>query len=106
MKKNSHKNCGYCLKPKINDDCCDSCSSNEVIYSTQYYTIKQWEWFVESLSGGCVHDFNPWEFDAETGCINRNNGFSGLIGPNNPKPPKRKYNNRKQTKARKNIKYK
>lgn len=103
MENELYKICAYCLKPNIGDNRCDNCSSDEVAHSSQFYSVKQWEWFVTSLSGGCTHDFNPWEFDAETGRITRNDGVSGTIGPQGQKPPKRKYNNRKLTKARKKV---
>ncbi len=63
--------CRRCLKPKENNDKCDYCSSDEVSYTFQAYTVNQWEFFINSLKGGAAHDFNPWEFDGETGRITR-----------------------------------
>lgn len=95
--------CKKCLKPKENDLECDHCGSEETIISRKYYSIKQWEYFIDSLKGGALHDFYPWEFDEEDGGIKRGGGFIGTIGPRGPEgqaKPKRLGNNRKSTKGR------
>lgn len=96
--------CNKCLKPKELNTICDHCSSDEDGYTYVHYTTKQWEHFIDSLKGGCAHDFNPWEFDEETGYVNRSySGHIGPVGVDGEKQPKRLHNNRKLTKGRKKI---
>jgi hypothetical protein len=94
------KYCKICLKPKTTDESCGYCKSNEIFHANHSYSIKQWEFFMRSLERGATHDFNPWEFDGETGAITRGGGSSGVCG-SIPIKRKRKYNNRKLTNGRK-----
>ncbi len=79
--------CEKCLKPQLLDNKCDYCGSNKFIYCKKYYSVKQWEYFIDSIKRGVQHDFNPWEFDEETGHINRGSGGLNMIGTvGEPKP--------------------
>ncbi len=94
------KYCGQCLKPKVDNEQCDYCKSNEISYANHSYNVKQWEFFMRSLKTGATHDFSPWEYDGETGRITRGDGLSGSCGPTSIKR-KRENNNRKLTNGRK-----
>lgn len=97
--KNKMKVCEKCFKPKTETNICNYCGSDNDAYSPQNYTEKQWEYFIDSLKGGCWHDFNPWEFSEEDGHITRHDRPMVMTGPT-PIKKKRKNNNRKITKGR------
>lgn len=89
--------CKNCLKPKEDDLKCDYCGSEETATSRKYYSIKQWEYFIDSLKGGALHDFHPWEFNEDDGSIKERVSYSG---PTEPTQTQKVGNNRKTTKGR------
>lgn len=73
--------CGGCYRPKDGESKCPNCNRYLFKVTNVEYSIKQWEWWVESLRN-CSHDFCPHEFN-EDGSITRGRGFTGYTGNTN-----------------------